>query len=230
MSGRDGAGPLRLALETSTRLGGAAIGRGDVLLAESLLSVRATHSETVLPEVERLLERCDLEPRELEEVVVGSGPGSFTGVRIAASLAKGMCAAAGASLRAFSSLAAVAAGTGLPERLCVLADARGEQLYAAAWEGTPGPEADLGPTVATLEEVVGSLGGAAGWSFAGWGAVARRERLEEGGGRVLPPLHAAPRPAALLRLAAEHPSAGAVADRGTWEPAYLRASGAERGV
>lgn len=223
-------GPLRLALESSTRLGGVALGAGDRLLAESLLSVRASHSETVLPEVERLLDRCGVAPRALDEVVVGAGPGSFTGVRIAASLAKGLRAAAGCPLRAFSSLAAVAAGTGLSERVCVLLAARGEELYAAAWPEGPGPEPDLGPVVAGLDEVLGRLGGAAGWSFVGSAALTHRERLEEAGGRVLASLHAAPRPAALLWLAHAFPGAGAVADPATWEPDYVRASGAERGV
>lgn len=225
-------GALRLALETSSPLGGAAVARGDRLLAETLLSVRATHSETVLPEVERLLGRCGVEAGGIEEIVVGAGPGSFTGVRIAASLAKGLCAATGAPLRAFSSLAAVAAGTGLGERVCVLVDARRDEVYAAAWSGPPGPEPDRGqgPLAAPLEDVLTRLGGAEGWSFAGSGAVGARDRIEAEGGEVLPRLFAAPRPAALLRLAEEHPAAGRVADPATWEPEYVRASGAERGV
>lgn len=222
--------PLRLALETSSRLGGVAVGRGDVLLAESLLSVRATHSETVLPEVDRLLERCGLRPGDFDEVVVGAGPGSFTGVRIAAALAKGLCAATGARLRAFTSLAAVAAGSGQVGRVCVLVDARRDELYAAAWESAPGPEPSLGPLVARVDELLARLGGGGGWTFAGDGAVARRDALEERDGRVLPAAFAAPRPSSLLRLAHEFPSSGTVEAPATWEPAYLRPSGAERGV
>lgn len=226
----DEAGALRLALETSSSLGGTAVGRGERLLAETLLSVRATHSETVLPEVERLLKRCGSGPGELREVVVGSGPGSFTGVRIAASLAKGLCAATGASLRAFSSLAAVAASTGLAGRICVVTEARRDEVYAAAWSGPPGPQPSEGPLVARLEEVLERLGGPEGWSFAGTGAAAGRARIEAGGGRVLPRLHASARPAALLWLAEAFPGAGRVAEPAVWEPEYVRASGAERGV
>ena len=224
------AGALRLALETGGRLGGAGLARGDTLLAESLLSVRATHSETVLPEVARLLERCAVEPEKLEEVVVGAGPGSFTGIRIAASLAKGLCAATGARLRAFSSLASVAAGTGVPARLCVFLEARRDEVYAAAWEGAPSPEPDVGPLVQEAATVVERLDGASGWTFAGDGAVSRRAALEERGGRVLPPPFSASRPASLLWLAEGFPGAGDVGDPATWEPTYLRSSGAERGV
>ncbi len=219
---------LTLALDTSTRLGSVAVGRDGELLAETTLSVRATHSETVLPEASRLLERCGAGPAELDGVVVGAGPGSFTGVRIAASLAKGLCAASGAALSAYSTLAAVAAGTGLEGRVCALLDARGDELYAAAWEALDGPEPTTGPGVTTVAEVEERLG--AGWACAGPGAVTHREALEAAGLRVLPSLFAVPRGGALLRLAAAWPGAGRVEDPASWEPSYVRDSGAERGV
>lgn len=219
---------LRLAIDTSSELGSAAVGRGEELLAESTLSVQATHSETLLPEVRRLLERCGLVPADLEEVVVGAGPGSFTGVRIAASLAKGLCAATGAGLRAYSSLAAVAAGTGVERRICALADARGDEVYGAAWRDPAVPSPLLGPVVARVEELADRLG--SGWSYAGPAAGSWSRELERAGGRVLPPLFAVPRGGALLALAEAWPEAGRVEDLAAWEPDYVRASGAERGV
>lgn len=221
---------LSLALDTSTRLGSVALGREGELLAESSLSVRAAHSETVLPEIGRLLERCQATPGELDRVVVGAGPGSFTGVRIAASLAKGLCAGTDARLAAFSGLEAVAAGAGPSGPLCSLLDARRDEVYAAAWEAPQASEPVLEPIVGPVDEVLERLGGGAGWTFAGTGSVSHREALEAAGGRVLSFLHATPRAAALLLLAVEHPERGRVEHPGTWEPAYVRASGAERGV
>jgi tRNA threonylcarbamoyladenosine biosynthesis protein TsaB len=221
---------LRLALDTSTRLGGVALGEDARLLAESCLSVRATHSETVLPEVRRLLRRADREIDEVEEIVVGSGPGSFTGVRIAASLAKGLCAATGARLSAFSSLAAVAAGTGLASRVCVLFEARRDELYGAGYETTSPLSARFGPAVLRVEEALEACGDPDGWAFAGGGAISHRDALEDRGGRVLSPLHEAPRAGALLALAVDQPGAGTVDDPAAWEPGYVRASGAERGA
>lgn len=221
---------LSLALDTSTRLGSVALGRDGELLAESSLSVRAAHSETILPEVRRLLERCGAGPGDLGRVVVGAGPGSFTGVRIAASLAKGLCAATGAGLSAFSGLAAVAAGTGAAGKVCALLDARRDEVYAAAWAGSPAREARLEPMVGSLATVLERLGGGRGWTFAGTGAGTHREGIEAAGGRVLSFLHATPRAAALLLLAHELPERGRVDAPSTWEPAYVRASGAERGV
>jgi tRNA threonylcarbamoyladenosine biosynthesis protein TsaB len=221
---------LTVAIDTSTRLGSVGVGRSGELLGETSFSARATHSETVLPEVGRLLERCEEEPGALEAVVVGAGPGSFTGVRIAASLAKGLCAARGARLLAFSSLEAVAIGTGLAGRICVLFDARRDQVYAAAWDEGPPASPVLGPVAAPLGQVLARLDDGAPWCFAGDGALLHRLGLEAAGGRVLGPLHAYPRAGALLALAARSPDRGRVARPEDWEPTYVRASGAERGV
>lgn len=221
---------LRLALETSTRLGSVALGDGPRLLAESSLSVRAAHSETVLPEVERVLDRTGRGICEVEEVVVGSGPGSFTGLRIGAALAKGLCAATGAGLRAYSSLAALAAATALPGRVCVLLQARRGEVFAAAFRSLRPLDLHFGPAVTTVDEALGALQDPADWRFAGEGALRHRDALEARGGRVLSALHGTPRAGALLELAAEQPDAGRVDDPSLWEPEYVRASGAERGV
>jgi len=221
---------LTLALDTSTRLGGIAVSRDGRLVAETSLSVRATRSETVLPEVERLLERAGEGPGGLGRVVVGAGPGSFTGIRIAAALAKGLCAAREADLYAYSSLAAVAAEADAAVPVCVLFDARRDEVYAAAWEAPPPAPHLLPPTAAALDEVLEALGPLEGWSFAGEGARRYRDRIEEAGGRVLPPTHDYPRASGLLELLRRSPGAGRVAQRRDWEPTYVRASGAERGV
>lgn len=221
---------LRLALETSTRLGGVALAEDERLLAEACLSVRAAHSETVLPEVDRVLDRAGREASEVEEVVVGSGPGSFTGLRIGASLAKGLRAATGARLRAYSSLAAVAASTALEGRVCVLTEARRDEVYVAAFRRVQPLDVRFGPDVVAVGDALGRLSRPEEWHFAGAGAGAHRERIERRGGRVLSFVHHAPRPAALLRLAVEQPEAGRVDEPAVWEPAYVRSSGAERGV
>lgn len=220
---------MRLAIETSTPLGSLAIGHGEALVAECVLSVRATHSETVLDEAARLIDRAGLRPRDLEAIVVGSGPGSFTGVRIAASLAKGLCFAHGLPLFAYSSLWALAAS--LAEApLCALFDARRDEVYAATFPEGGAAAPAVGPIVLPIEELLADLGSAASWTFAGEGARVNAPRIEAAGGRVVPPHLAIPRASALLWLSRVHPEAGRVSDRGVWEPEYVRASGAERGV
>lgn len=217
---------VRLGLETSTRLGSLAVAAGGELIAECSLSVRATHSETVLPEVDRLLRRAGLGLEELEAVVVGAGPGSFTGVRIAASLAKGLCFARELPLFAYSSLAAVAASTG-GGRVCALFDARRGEVYAAAFRAEDLPHPHWGPAALPVEGLLDDLR-AADWTFAGEGALRNAELIEAAGGRVLPEHLGVPRASALVWLMEVAPAAGRVEDPGLWEPSYVRASGAER--
>jgi tRNA threonylcarbamoyladenosine biosynthesis protein TsaB len=220
---------LTLALDTSTPLAGVALGDGGTTLAESLLPVRATHSETVLPEIDRLLRASGTRPSDLECVVVGSGPGSFTGVRIAASLAKGLCFARRVPLHAWSSLAAMAAGTGATGELVCLIDARRGQVYAATYDCGREDLVELTPPRAvTLEDLLRSRPPAPGRRYAGLLPEAARARLTEAGADLLPSHLGVPRAAGLLWLTARDPARGLVADPERWEPEYVRASSAER--
>ena len=217
---------LTLALETSTSLGSIAIGDGSELVAECALAVRATHSETVLDEVARLLARAGIEAPDIQRIVVGAGPGSFTGVRIAAALGKGWCHARDVPLYAYSSLRAVAASAG-GERVCALFDARRGEVYAGAYARYALGEPILEPHARVLDVLLDSLEPVTAWRFAGEGATRNRARIEARGGNVLPSFLGVPRAAALLWLTQEMPS-GRVEDPGAWEPRYVRASGAER--
>jgi len=218
---------IRLALDTSTRLASVAVGRDDEVLTESQLAARVTHSESVLPEIDRQLSVCGLSPADVDEVIVGAGPGSFTGVRIAASFAKGMCFASGSALYAYSSLAAVAAGAGLDGPVCALFDARRGQVYAAGYRVGEGLEELLSPEAVVLGLLLERLD-AADWVFAGDGAGPGRGRIEAAGGRILGEDLWFPRASALLRLRRVAAAAGRVSDVRSWEPAYLRLPAAQR--
>lgn len=219
---------LRLALDTSTPVGSVAVGRGGEVLAESLLRVRATHSEAVLPEIDRLLTGCGLGASDLQGVVVGGGPGSFTGVRIAAALAKGMCHARGLELFSFSSLAAVAAGAGCDRPVCAMFDARRGQVYAAGYRVGEGIEELFAPRAGALDQVLTDLGDPGEWCFAGDGAGPGDDAIRSAGGRVLDPETWVPSARSLLWLAAVDPDRGRVADPGRWEPGYVRLPAAQR--
>jgi len=219
---------LRLALDTSTPVGSVAIGRDGEVLAESLLRVRATHSEVVLPEIDRLLTGCGLGASDLRAVVVGGGPGSFTGVRIAASLAKGMCHARGLELFSFSSLAAVAAGAGCDRPVCAMFDARRGQVYAAGYRVGEGIEELFAPRAGALDQVLTDLGDPGEWCFAGDGAGPGEEAIRSAGGRVLDPETWVPSARSLLWLAAVDPDRGRVTDPERWEPGYVRLPAAQR--
>ena len=88
---------MDLALETSTRQASLALGYGDQVWARSLES-GAAHASDLLPCIEELLDEHGLDKRNIHLIHVGIGPGSFTGLRVAAALALGLARATQARL------------------------------------------------------------------------------------------------------------------------------------
>lgn len=217
--------PVWLGLETATSTGSVAVWSGG-LAFECSFNIRGSHSERVLPAVDHALEVTGTVPEEVSALVVGSGPGSFTGVRVAASLAKGWTMARGTPLFAYSSLLAVAAGTGVSGLLCALFDARREEVYAACYElSTEGAEEKLAPAAWRLDDLLGELASQGLQPiFVGEGATAHRQRITRAvaGAIVLPEHLGVPRAASLLWLRSVLPDLGRVSRPEEWEPLYVR--------
>ncbi len=230
---RGSASEIWLAFETSTRLGSVGLWR-DGLAFEETLGIQGAHSEVILPAIQRALELTDTSRDDIEAIVVGSGPGSFTGVRIAASLAKGWVMARGTPLYAYSSLLAVAAGCGREGPICPLFDARRGEVYAACYAFEDGvPASLLAPAAWRLKDLLAELKQRKiKPAFVGEGAGAYREVIEsEGGTTILPAQLGVPRAASLLWLRSAVPDLGEVEKPADWEPIYVRAwrVAAERG-
>ncbi len=100
--------PVILAIETSSRLGSVALGFGDEIAAETSFSGFMKHSSEVFPSIQGLLDQFKLKPDNIEQLYISNGPGSFTGLRIAVSLAKMMYLANSIKIVAVDSLDAVA--------------------------------------------------------------------------------------------------------------------------
>lgn len=121
---------VELVIEASTTAGSVALLRNRVLLGVHAVTMGSGASDVLFPAIMNLCRDADLTPMQLTRIICGEGPGSFTSLRIAASLAKGIAHGTGVSLAAVSSLV-IAAGAGLslpPGRYAVHADAlRGER-------------------------------------------------------------------------------------------------------
>lgn len=224
-------GPL-LALDSSTSIGSAAVGGADGVHAEVVRNVAGGHSSALLPAADAAMEAAGLKPADLRGIVVAGGPGSFTGLRIAAASAKGMVRALGIPLYAYSGLLAAAASAWASERaVCALFDARRRDVFAACYRFSAGGgvEVEREPAALSLDSVLESWRGEEAPVFVGDGARLHREELErELGVRVGPAHLAQPRASSLIWLATRVPGMGRVEDAARWEPEYLRASGAER--
>lgn len=216
-----------VALDTSGPFGSVAVGREGTTSALVTLSERQQHAARLIPAVDEALSMAAVSLEDVTGIVVGEGPGSFTGVRVAAATAKGLAHGLRVPLWAVSSLLAAAlAGHDAPVRY-VLFDARGERVYGACYGvGAAGVQELVPPHGGTLRDVlVEDL--PPGAVFLGEGAEKHRAAIEGAGFRVEP----ASRDAlaeGLLRHMALHPGLGPVEDPSVWEPLYVRASSAER--
>ena len=101
--------PLVLAVETSSRIGSAAIALGEKILAETAFSAPIRHSAEIFPAISDILDRFSRKPDQIEQVHISVGPGSFTGLRIAVTLAKIMHLANAVKIVAVDTLDVIAA-------------------------------------------------------------------------------------------------------------------------
>lgn len=129
------AGPLLLALETSGTCGSVALLAGHACLAEYTCNTAQTHSQRLLPSIDWLMREIGIDWPRLDAIAVSLGPGSFTGLRIGLSTAKGLAMAAAKPLIGISSLDALACPfVDLPQPVCALIDARKKEVYAAFYQ------------------------------------------------------------------------------------------------
>ena len=98
-----------LGIETATDVCSAAVLRDGAVLAEASIHVPRSHATRLAPLVEQLLAHARLTPADLDLIAVSAGPGSYTGLRIGASLARGLSLATGAALVGVGTLDALAA-------------------------------------------------------------------------------------------------------------------------
>jgi tRNA threonylcarbamoyladenosine biosynthesis protein TsaB len=80
--------PLILAIETSSRIGSIAIALNEKMLGETVFSAPLSHSAEIFPAIGALLNQFSFQAGQIEHIYISGGPGSFTGLRIAATIAK----------------------------------------------------------------------------------------------------------------------------------------------
>ncbi|MBS7456752.1 tRNA (adenosine(37)-N6)-threonylcarbamoyltransferase complex dimerization subunit type 1 TsaB [Coralloluteibacterium stylophorae] len=212
-----------LAIETATEACSVAVAVDGEVVERFEIAPRR-HAELVLPWADALLAETGLRRRDLDAIAVGRGPGAFTGVRLAISLAQGIALALDRPVVAVSTLATLAMRAPAPAAGPVLAaiDARMGEVYVAAFardgEGLPqalGPERLGAPGSVPLEDLPWAAAVGSGLA-AGEGALAARLRAVAFDPTAMP--HAAD----LARLAAAAWARGEALAPERVEPAYLR--------
>ena len=222
-----------LALETATDVCSVALMQGDRVTVSLALTRLRAHAETLAPLIQEALRYGGIAPRDLDGVAVSSGPGSYTGLRIGVSTAKGLALAADAPLVAVPSLEALAASVAplaAPgEAVCALFNARRHEVYAAVFLVAEKNilEARAETAALRVDDVSGWLPEIKGrlW-LVGEGAPRVVSALEDhltGDVRLLDPSVFAPSATSVARLARPSLLGGQVEDVARFEPFYLQA-------
>src|SRR3954470_3004889 len=190
-----------LALDTATDRASIAIGVPGSARAEEHIIGTRRHAASLLPAVETLLHRAGASLDDLEGIALSDGPGSFTGLRVGASVAKALVLARGVQLWTAPSLMVRAAGVMGGEGLVLaVANALRGDLYAAAYRFYPHRvSTELAPSVRRPAELMGS--GIQPAVIVGEAPAEILTALESWSGRpVIGPPEGSPRAARLLDL------------------------------
>ena len=219
-------GPFILAFETATPVSSVAVfERGEVLACQEYYSAQR-HARLITVMVEHLLEDLGLRVQDLSAVCVAKGPGSYTGLRVGVSTAKGLCMALDLPLIAVSSLSGLAARVqNLARReqalICPMIDARRMEVYCEIYGS------DLSvvePVQARIvpEQPFDDLLAAQKVIFLGSGAAKCKELLETASDNALVLEDLLSSASSFAGLAWKRYQAGEFDDLLSFEPFYLK--------
>lgn len=124
-----------LAIDTSANVATAAVLEDERLICEYVVNNKKTHSQTIMVIIDTILKQAELDISDIDVLAVANGPGSFTGLRIGISVAKGLFFGNGKKIIGISTLEAL--GYNLPyckNIICPIMDARRSQVYNAVYK------------------------------------------------------------------------------------------------
>ncbi|WP_338976863.1 tRNA (adenosine(37)-N6)-threonylcarbamoyltransferase complex dimerization subunit type 1 TsaB [Fusobacterium polymorphum] len=211
---------LILGIDTSTKICTCSIFDSENgVIAETSLSVKKNHSNIVMPIIDNLFKISDLTINDIDKIAVAIGPGSFTGVRIALGIAKGLAMALNKPLIAVNELDILEAiASGNENEIIPLIDARKERVYYK-YQNTYIDD--------YLINLISNFDKNKKYVFVGDGATNYENILKDNLGDnaiILPMYNAFPRASVLCELALNKEEANIY----TLEPEYISKSRAEK--
>ena len=211
---------LILGIDTSTKICTCSIFDSENgVIAETSLSVKKNHSNIVMPIIDNLFKISDLNINDIDKIVVAIGPGSFTGVRIALGIAKGLAMALNKPLIAVNELDILEAiANGNENEIIPLIDARKERVYYK-YQNTYVDD--------YLINLISNFDKNKKYVFVGDGAINYKNILKdnlEDNAVILPMYNSFPRASILCELALNKEEANIY----TLEPEYISKSRAEK--
>lgn len=223
-----------LGIDSSGLTASVAVMSEGILTGEYTIHNKKTHSQTLLPMISDMLLMAEIKPEELDGIAVSAGPGSFTGLRIGASTAKGLAWTLGIPVVPVSSLMGLAANvTQRGAVVCPIMDARRNQVYFGIYRITEGlPEVLLEPEAAAIEDAI-ACAGRIGEEiiYIGDGVPVFEDKIRElcqGGVRFMEPVNCYQRGASVAAVGSLLFEKKQVVEAEDFAPVYLRKSQAER--
>jgi tRNA threonylcarbamoyladenosine biosynthesis protein TsaB len=242
---------LILALETSSRKGSVAVGVDDKMLAERVFSAPLTHSAEIFPAIRSLLDQFSLTADQIEHIYISVGPGSFTGLRIAVTIAKIMQLAHPIKIAAVDTLDVVAANVvnlapesplSAPEQrfpavkdeaVAAVLDAKRGQFFIAVYERDTAYEQKTATRPTWTKVLPDCLMTAPQFleryarrdkpvRLLGDGLLYYKDKFQAGGVHFFDKKYWSPRAGKVLLLGRQMASKGQFADALTLRPNYLR--------
>jgi tRNA threonylcarbamoyladenosine biosynthesis protein TsaB len=206
---------ITLAIDASTYAGDVAVLDGSRVLAEQSVAMRGMHEERLMPAVASVLDHAGVRVGDIERVVCGAGPGSFTSLRIAGSIAKGIALGAGRPLYAVPSMALLVGGADLRAgRYLTALDALRSEFYVGLYEIAPNDAIEeREPAKLVRADEVEALAASLG------ARIVSPSPFADG-------VSAVPRARAVARLESALDGRGPV-DLASWEPSYGRLAEAQ---
>ncbi len=223
-----------LGIDSSGMTATVALIEDDKLIAEFTVNNKRTHSETLMPMIDKVITASETDIRDVELLAIAAGPGSFTGLRIGAATVKGLGMSLDVPVAAIPTCEGLAMNLSGTDRLvCPLMDARRNQVYTGLYRVSGDmPEAVIEQTACDISEIVDKVNEAGEKViFLGDGAAIFKEYIESNIRVEFSFANAnasLQRGASIASLGLLYQKAGKTVSVDEFTPVYLRPSQAER--
>lgn len=217
-----------LALDTTGLVASAALVDENKTIAEFTTNFKKTHSQTIMPMIEKICEMTELDLSEIDYIACASGPGSFTGLRIGAATAKGLAHGLNKKIIPIPTLDGLAYNLPLCNKIVVpIMDARRNQVYAAIYQNDTKSERLSDYMACDIDELISKVAEITDAAvFLGDGVPVFMDKIKDAGYDIAPVCANMQRAATIGALATQR-TENAI-DCNDFEIIYLRKSQAER--
>ena len=223
-----------LGIDSSGLVASAAIADEKNIIAEFTVNNKQTHSQTLLPMIEKVVDMSGIELEQLDAIAIAAGPGSFTGLRIGSATAKGIGLALKKPVVSVPTLEGLAYRVSVFDGIiCPIMDARRNQVYTGIYKMDKGnlvclseqKAVDIHEIMEELEKYDEKV------IFLGDGVEVQRETIEKEFKKeyCFAPIHLSKQSAAAVAVLGDiYFNQGKAEDAAEHKPIYLRKSQAER--